>query len=100
MHDLHELDLVELVLPYHAARVFAVGTRLAAKTWRMAYELQRQVRARNNRVAHYVGDRHFGGRNKIELLAITAWHNEQVRFEFRQLPCTAHGIRINNVRNI
>ena len=42
MHDLHHLDLVELVLADHAARVLAVAARLGAKARRVRGELDRQ----------------------------------------------------------
>ena len=61
MHDLHQLHLVELVLAYHAARVLAVGTGLAAETRRVRDELHRQLFQRHDLVAHDVGHRDFGG---------------------------------------
>ena len=42
-HDLHHLDLVELVLANHAARVLARGARLRAKTRRVRHEFERQA---------------------------------------------------------
>ena len=40
MDDLHELDLVELVLADHAAYVTPTGARLGTETGRMADKLQ------------------------------------------------------------
>ncbi len=74
MRDLHQLHLVELVLADHAAGVLAVRTRLAAETWRVANEFQRQVCQRDDFVAHDIRDRHFSGGNQVELPAVAARH--------------------------
>src|SRR6266581_4035111 len=43
MHDVHQLDLVELVVSDHAAGVLAVGAGFAAEAGRMADELEREL---------------------------------------------------------
>ncbi len=43
MHDLNDLDLFELVVADHAARVLAVAAGLRAKARRVRGQLQRQA---------------------------------------------------------
>ena len=52
MHDLHQLDLVELMLADHAARVLAVAARLGAEARRVRGELDRQRVGGKDLVAH------------------------------------------------
>ena len=83
-HHLHQFHLVELVLADHAARVAAVGTRLAAEARRVCDIFQRQLVARHDLFAHHIGHRHFGGRDQIEVflpLTHLSWHLEQVFLE-------------------
>jgi hypothetical protein len=51
MDDLHQLDLVELVLADHAAHVAAAGTGFGTEARRMADELERQRLGRGFRRA-------------------------------------------------
>jgi hypothetical protein len=60
--DLHHLDLVELVLADHAARVAPGAAGLGAEAGRVGRELDRQLRLGHHFVAHEVGQRHFAGR--------------------------------------
>ena len=67
MGDLHHLDLLELMLPDEPAHVFAVRSRLAAKTRRVGRVFQRQRIAVQDLVAMNVGQRHFRGRNQKQI---------------------------------
>jgi hypothetical protein len=70
MHDLQDLDLVELVVADHAARVLARGARLRAKARRVAHELERQLLQRNDLLAHEVRDRHLGCRDEVQVAVL------------------------------
>ena len=70
MHDLHQLDLVELVLADHAARVLAVAARLRAEARRVRGQLERQRVGGEDLVAHDVGQRDLRGRDQVERLAV------------------------------
>ena len=63
-HDLHELDLVELVLADQSARVLAVGAGLRAEAGRVRDQLERQFGRIEDAVAREVGQRHFRGRDQ------------------------------------
>jgi len=82
-HDLHQLDLVELVLADHPARVLAVGAGLRAKARRVCDIAQRQRLGRDDLVAHEIGDGDLG-RGDEEELGIVA-HREEVGLELREL---------------
>ncbi len=79
--DVHELDLVELVLANHAARVLAVRSRFRAEARRVRRQAQRQPIGLDDRVAHEVRQRHLGSRNQAQL--VLALEREQVRGELR-----------------
>lgn len=100
MHDLHQLDLVKLVLANHAAHVAPARTGFGTKTRRMADKLERQRFGGKNFVAHDIGHRHFGGRNQIERVLIAAQHLEQVFLEFRQLAGAHQAGGIDQVRRV
>ena len=59
--DGDELDLGELMLPDHAARVFAGGAGLGAEARRAGGEPHRQLRFVDDGFADEIGQRHFGG---------------------------------------
>ena len=100
MDDLHQLDLVELVLADHAARVLAVGAGLAAEARGVADELERQPLERDDLVANDIGDGDLGGRDQVELLRILARHREQVVLELRQVAGAAQARGVHQVRRI
>src|SRR3569833_341299 len=66
-HDLHQLDLLELMLAYHAARVLTVGARLAAEARRVRDISARHVRGLDDHIAHDVGDGYLRGGNEIKI---------------------------------
>ena len=70
MHDLHHLDLVELVLADHAARVLAVAARFRAEARRVRGQLDRQRVGGEDLVAHGVGERDLRRRDQVEPLAL------------------------------
>jgi hypothetical protein len=71
VHDLHHLDLVELVLADHAARVAAGAARFGAEAGRVRGQLQRQLRFGQHLVAHEVGQRHLAGRDQVQRLLVS-----------------------------
>ena len=67
LHDVHQFDLLELVLADHAARVLAVGTGFAAEARRVRSVAARQRAGLEDRFPREVRDRHFGGRDQEKL---------------------------------
>ena len=65
--DRDELDLPELVLADHAARVLARRSRLGAEAERAGGEAQGQRLFVDDAFAHEVGHRHFRGRDEPEV---------------------------------
>ena len=85
VHDLHHLDLVELVLADQAARVTTGAAGLRPETGAVGGQLDRHLRSVENLLAHTVGQGDFGGRDQVLLLRslVTAAQNpEHVLFEF------------------
>src|SRR3546814_7018585 len=66
MGDAHQLDLAELMLPDHAARVLAGGARFGAEARRMRGVAQRQCRLVDDPSGGQVGERHLGRRDEPE----------------------------------
>ena len=65
--DRNQLDLPELVLADHAARVLARRARLRAKRQGPGGEAQRQGFFVDDALAHEIGQRNFGGGDEPEL---------------------------------
>src|ERR1700674_4176830 len=65
--DLHHLDFIELVLPDQSAHVGAIRTSFTTEAGRVGRVLQRQRLAVQNLAAMQVGERHFSGRNQIQI---------------------------------
>ncbi len=82
MRELHELHLVELVLPDQAADVAAVRAGLGPEAGRAGAVAERQAVLAQDLVAVQVGDRHLGGRYQEEVAPLDA---EEVVGELRQL---------------
>ena len=59
--DRDQLDLGELMLPDHAARVFACGARFGAEARRAGGDSARQLRFVKDGFADEIGQRNFGG---------------------------------------
>ena len=97
MRDLHQLDLVELVLADHAARVLAVGTGLAAETRRVADELERQLLAREDLAAHEIRHRIFGGRNQVQIASLEL---EQIVLELGEAGNAVGALGGHHVRHV
>ena len=81
--QLHELDLVELMLADQAAHVLAVRAGFAAEARRVGRVADRQLAAVENLAAMQVGQRHLGGRHEIQIPV--AGNLEQIRLELRQV---------------
>ena len=100
LDDLHHLDLVELVLTDHAARVTARGAGFAAETWGVRHQLHWQLLRVKNFAGNDIGQRHFSGRDQVQIrLAFTA-DLEQVFLELRQLASALQRRRLHQVRRI
>jgi len=81
--ELHQLDLVELMLADQAAGITAVGAGLGAEAWGVGGVVERQVPFLERFIPVDVGDRHLRRRDQIEIPVVDL---EQVFGEFRQLP--------------
>src|SRR6185436_17780244 len=81
--ELHQLDLVELVLTDQAAHVAAVRARLGAEAGRVRGITHRQGRFVEHLLAVEVGERHLGGGHEVEVVRFDL---EQVSLELGQLP--------------
>ena len=102
MHDLHHLDLVELVLADHAARVLAVAAGLRAKARRVRGQLDRQRRERQDLLADRVGQRDLRRGNEVLRLAgfASLADGEHVGLEFRQLGRAHQRVGADDVRRV
>ena len=83
VRERHQLDLVELVLANQPAHVGAVRSGLAAEARRVGRVANRQRAAVENLAAVHVRQRHFGGRNQIQIPV--AGDLEQVGLELREI---------------
>ena len=82
--QLHQLDLVELVLADEAAHVLAVGAGLGAEAGREGDVLPRQVGRLQHLVAVQVRERHLRGRDQVEV-AVARARLEEVALELGEL---------------
>ena len=80
LHEVDELDLFELMLPDHAARVLPVTACLRAKAWRVRDEPAGKRFCIQDRLARDVGQGHLSRGNEVE--GIFVRRLEQVGFEF------------------
>ncbi len=93
--EVHQLDLVELVLADQPAHVLAVRSGLAAEAGREGAVADRQRRLVEDLVAMQVGHRHLGGRDQV---VVGALQPEEVRLELRQLAGAEERRRVDDVR--
>ncbi len=96
--DLHDFDLLELMLPDHPARIASIAARLAAETRRMADVANRQAFGIENLIAIEIRDRHFGRGNQIQI--VIAGDAELIFGKFRQLSRSEQRIAVDEVRNV
>ncbi len=66
--DRNQLDLGELMLADHAARVLAGRARLGAEARRAGGQTHRQCGFLDDGFTHEIGERHFGGRDEPEII--------------------------------
>ena len=85
--DGDQLDLRELVLAQHAARVAPRSASLGPEAGRQRGQADRQRGFGQHLGAREIGQRHFGGRDQPAAIGGA----EQVLAEFRQLPGAVHG---------
>ncbi len=104
MRDLHHLDLVELVLADHAARVLAVAPRLRAEARRVRGEPDRQRLRVEDLAADRVRERDLGGRDQVERLRLALLpalpHREHVGLELRQLRRADERLGVDDVGRV
>ncbi len=93
--ELDQFHLVELMLPDEASGVAPVRAGLGAETGGIGGVFDRQLPLFQRLVAVDVGNRHFGGRDQIEIPVLDL---EQVFLEFRQLAGRRHRCRIDQHR--
>ncbi len=79
--DGDELDLGELMLADHAARVLAGGAGFGAEARRAGGEAQRQLRFVEDGFADEIGQRHFGGGDEPQMRGLLASRCNQL-YEF------------------
>jgi len=103
LHDLHHLDLVELVLADHAARIATGAAGLAAKARAVRRQLDRQFAGSEHLLPHRVGQRDLGGRDQVLLalffVAATA-DPEHVLLELWKLASAFEDLAVHDVRRI
>src|SRR5579883_576454 len=90
--DLHQFDLLELVLADDAARVLAVRAGLAAKAGRPGGDADGQRGGVEHGIGEQIGQRHLGGGNQPQVRVFTL---EEVGGELRQLAGPAHGLGVD-----
>ena len=102
MHEVHHLDLVELVDAQHAARHLARRPRLAAEARSVGRELDgalggdlREVHAVKDVVAVVVRDRHLGRRNQPEVVDLAV---VEVFSKLRELASAGHRVAVHDER--
>ena len=108
VHDLHHLDLVELVLADHAARIAAVAAGFGAEARCVGREFDRQVGLGHHHVAHKVGQWHFAGGDEVQGrvvrhgLAVLAalLGGEEVTLELRQLARALERVGVHGVGHV
>ncbi len=103
MDDLHHLDLVELVLANHPARVAAGAAGFAAKARRVRGQPDRQRLRRQHLLADRVGQRDLRRRDQVllALLLVTAARDpEHVLLELRQLAGALEHLAVDDVRRV
>jgi hypothetical protein len=106
--DLHHLDLVELVLADHAARVAPGAAGLGPEARRVRGELDGQLGLGHDLVAHKVGQRHFAGRDQVQRGVVSGGFallpallgGEQVALKLGQLAGAAQRVGVDDVGHI
>ncbi len=92
MHDVHELDLLELVLAQHAAGVLAIRAGLAAKARGVRDELHGQRIGIEDAIGGEIGERHLRGGQQVVVLAVEV---EQIGAELGQLTRADQGLGVH-----
>src|SRR5690606_27642985 len=96
-YDLHQFDLFELMLAYHAAYILAVGTGLSANARRMWNEFNGMRLHGKYLFADQFVNRHLRRRNQI--VRRYADELEQGILQLRKRARTAQTIRIDHERH-
>ena len=96
--ELHELDLVELVLPDQSPDIGSIGSGLTAKAGRVGGVAQWQLPAIEDLGPIQIRERHFGGRDQKEIPV--AGDLEQVLLELGQVAGAAQGVSVDQERRL
>src|SRR5262245_7595476 len=96
--DLHEFDLLELMLSNHAACVATITSRFTAKARRVCNVSNRQLVMVEDAITKQVRHRDFGGWHQIE--TVRTRNPELVVGEFRQLSRSVHRFAVDEIRNV
>src|SRR5260370_1325482 len=75
MRELYQFNFLKLMLPDDAAHIFTVRSRLAAKTWRVGGERDREPRGVQHFIAVKIRYWDFGGWNQPQVL-LSVWNSE------------------------
>ena len=94
----HHLDLLELVLADHAARVLSVRACLGPETRRVGDVTNRQLVSIENDVRCEIRNRHLGRRDQVERRLVGRL--ELVFLELGQLPCSEQRRRLHEIRHV
>ena len=93
--ELHQLDLVELVLPEHPPHVAPVRARLPAKTGRVRDVMERKIALLQDLAGVQIGQRDLRGRDQPQIVRRTP---VLILGEFRKLPRPPHGGTVDQHR--
>ncbi|MNZ61606.1 hypothetical protein D3C78_797060 [compost metagenome] len=88
------------MLADHAARVTARSASLTAEARGVGDQLERQLLGVDDLAGHQVGQRHFSGRDQVEVGFAFAGDLEQVLLEFRQLAGALQGRSLDQVGGV
>ena len=101
-HDLHQLDLVELMHANHPARAHARRARFRAEARAVGAVVNRKLAGRENLLAMDVRDRRLGRREQIQLaqrgLVQTFAHGVSLILKLRKLSHAHHAVAADDVR--
>ena len=91
----YDLDLRELVQTVQATHILAIGTGFATEALGVGAVLDGEVLLVDDDVTIDVGDRHFGGWNKIEIVDLAVVH---LSFLIGQLTCAVARLLVDDCR--
>src|ERR1017187_10545572 len=93
--ELHQLNLLELVLADDAAHVLAMRAGFAAEAWSIGSERDGQPRTVERLITIEVSDWHLGGGNQIKI-SIVKRNLEKVGLELGKLSGSVHRLGVDH----